>query len=70
MRALYASEINCRVQSFWDRGWTVSVGGDALDGWRVEKQFEPEQFDQIPRWLIETAKNQYPDSNLARGVCQ
>jgi hypothetical protein len=42
MRALYASEINCRIQSFWDGGWTVSVGGDELAGWRAEKHFEPD----------------------------
>jgi hypothetical protein len=66
MRALYASEINCRIQSFWDGGWTVSVGGDELAGWRVEQQFASEQFDQIPGWLVETAKKEYPDSDLAR----
>jgi hypothetical protein len=28
--ALYASEINCSVSSFWDGGWLVQLGGLAV----------------------------------------
>jgi len=40
----------------------VSVGGDERTGWRAEKQFASEQFDQIPGWLIEAAMREYPKS--------
>ena len=36
LQALYESEINCRIESFWDGGW-VGLLGDEANGCRVAK---------------------------------
>jgi hypothetical protein len=33
LKDAYASEINVRIASFWDEGWTVQIG-DSLDGYK------------------------------------
>jgi len=35
MKALYASEINCGVQSFWDGEWQAWIG-DEMNGIKYE----------------------------------
>ena len=63
MAALYASEINCGVQSFWDGGWEAWLG-DAMNGRKAE-DFGLVTFDEIADWLRETAIQQYPASAFA-----
>lgn len=65
MQALYASEINCFVFSFWDNGWLVKLG-DSLNGFRAERTFPGDRLDDAAAWLIETAKREYPDSEFAK----
>jgi hypothetical protein len=36
LQALYESEINCRIESFWDGGW-VGLLGDEVNGFRIAK---------------------------------
>lgn len=59
LEILYANEINCGLQSFWDGGWTVWIG-DEMNGRRAERSFEREQFADIAPWLADTAETLYP----------
>jgi hypothetical protein len=34
LAALYESEINCRLKSFWDDGWHVALG-DHMNGFEA-----------------------------------
>ncbi len=63
--ALYRSEINCGLSSFWDGGWDVWIGDD-MNGYAARQQFLDEDFDQIAPWLLAEAKRIYPESDLAR----
>lgn len=65
MRALYASEINCGMASFWDAGFVVWLGDD-MNGREAEEQFFSEDFDQIADWLHQEALHHYPASDYAR----
>ena len=64
MRALYASEINCGLASFWDGGFTVWLG-DHINGHDAKTQFFDEHFDHIPLWLHAEALRLYPNSTFA-----
>lgn len=59
LEALYAHEINCGLQSFWDGGWTVWIG-DPMNGQRATADFDRDQFDAIPAWLADNAERLYP----------
>jgi hypothetical protein len=63
--ALYASEINCSVSTFWDTGWTVRLGDD-MNRFAAEATFRPEELDGAAAWLAERACALYPDSQFAR----
>ena len=58
MQKLYATEINCAVASFWDGGFTVSVG-DEMNGFKESKTFEPGDLDSAGQWLMEAAARHY-----------
>lgn len=62
--ALYASEINCGIQSFWDGGWEVWIGDDMNGRAAGESGLT---FSQLPLWLHTTALKLYPDSVYAKG---
>lgn len=51
LRELYAREINVSISSFWDAGYTVRLGDD-MNGYRAEREFKSEEFDQIGDWLL------------------
>ena len=63
---LYASEINCGLQTQWDLGLAVWIG-DPHNGRRVEELFAPGEFDQAAAWLDQQARALYPGSDYARG---
>lgn len=71
MAALYASEINCGLQSFWDGDWTAWIG-DVMNGKREAANFYSEGtgVDLMPLrlagwWLGSTAAKAYPNSEFA-----
>lgn len=67
MSALYASEINCGVSSFWDGGWTVWIGDDN-NGRRAEATFDGHRLCEAPAWLINAAVEAYPGSAFAQMI--
>lgn len=34
----YEREINVRLESFWDSGWNLYIGGDEMNGYTAEHQ--------------------------------
>lgn len=63
MQALYRSEINCGLSSFWDGGWTVWIG-DEMNGKELEF-FDNEHLWKAVDWLKMTAVARYPHSAFA-----
>lgn len=63
MEALYASEINCQIFSFWDDGWDVRLG-DFLNGYRAIGHFR--DLNDAPAWMISQAIKHWPDSEFAK----
>jgi hypothetical protein len=59
-RELYASEINCGIESFWDGGFTVFLG-DQMNGRKAESVFYPEELDGAAEWLMGQACRIYPE---------
>lgn len=63
LEALYASEINVELRSFWDGGWTAQLGDDLnMYGAEVWAQTLTEM---VPK-LREAAAKTYPDSHFSR----
>jgi hypothetical protein len=60
--ALYDSEINATVSSFWDGGFTVKLGDD-MNGFVAEAEFKT--FAEAEVWLIGAACKHYPNSVFA-----
>jgi hypothetical protein len=66
MRRLYASEINCAVQSQWDAGFVVSIGGSALYGTpKASETFAADELAAAAEWLDQKARELYPQSDYA-----
>lgn len=65
LQALYRSEINASVSSFWDSDWNVQIG-DEINGFKVSKGFRNEALDDAAAWLVAEAKSAYPDSDFAK----
>lgn len=66
---LYDSEINAGLQSDWDGGITVWIGGpdDTPGNQRLSSRtFMRSEFDDIARWLDDEARRLFPDSDYAR----
>jgi len=61
---LYASEINYRISTFWDEGYTALLG-DALNGWKAENN-GLRSWDEITSWLRAAACQHFPESEFAR----
>ncbi len=69
MQQLYASEINCAVQSQWDAGFGVSIGGDTLYGRpEASETFAADELADAAAWLDEKARELYPKSDYALAV--
>lgn len=65
MAALYDSEINCGMASFWDAGFEVWLGDD-VNGKKATQGFYPREFAEAGKWLHEAALEHYPDSEYAK----
>jgi hypothetical protein len=64
--ALYRSEINAGMQSDWDGGIFVWIGGPISAGQMLtQKLFMPGEFDQVGAWLDAEARRLFPDSAYA-----
>lgn len=63
LNALYASEINCRVESFFDDGWTGWLG-DEMNGFRFAK-VRGNTFAECVNRLAGQACAVYPTSDFA-----
>ena len=56
---LYAKEINCGIQSFWDGGFEAWIGDD-MNGRRAVETFHPDRrfgrpLHELPGWLLSKA---------------
>jgi hypothetical protein len=63
LQALYASEINVRIESFWDGGWTA-VLGDEMNGFPWAR-VRASTLEECLTELANQAVSVYPDSNFA-----
>jgi hypothetical protein len=66
---LYDSEINAGLQSDWDGGITVWIGGpsDTPGNQRLSSRtFMRSEFDDIALWLDDEARRLFPDSDYVR----
>lgn len=63
--ALYDSEINCGVQTFWDGGITAWLG-DEMNGRKSEGDFDRDNMAAAADWLHEEAVRLYPESSYAK----
>ena len=59
---LYASEINFKIATDWDAGWSVALGHD-YGGFVAETVAT---FDEACEWLRLSAIKHYPNSDFAR----
>lgn len=59
---LYQSEINFRIETFWDGGFTVKLG-DRLNGFVDETNVE--NWAQVVDWLKHAAVRHFPKSLFA-----
>ena len=63
LNALHDSEINCRIECFFDSGWTAWLG-DEMNGFRIA----PVPAPNFAAYVIELAKQAcaiYPKSKFA-----
>lgn len=66
MRNLYASEINCGIESFWDGGFTAWIGDD-MNGRKEEGHFEANALNsEVGQWFHDAAIKTFPDSEYAK----
>jgi hypothetical protein len=56
---LYAREINCGCETFWDGGIKVWIG-DTMNGHKSETMFSRDRMGEAPQWLIDEAARLYP----------
>jgi hypothetical protein len=63
LQALYDSEINCRIESFWDGGWTGWLG-DEMNGFTLG-HVRGRTFADCALELARQACSVYPDSAFA-----
>jgi len=56
---LYAREINCGYETFWDGGIKVRIG-DIMNGHHSETMFRPENMGNSGQWLVDEAARLFP----------
>lgn len=78
-QAIYDSEINTHISSFWDGGWDVKLG-DSINGYKAETtiyikwspQDEPHNrtdfLKEAIEWLAEEVTKHYPQSGFTKKV--
>lgn len=59
---LYASEINARIEWFWDGGYDVAIGDD-MNGWRENGHIIG--WVEALLWLEAAACRHFPESEFA-----
>jgi hypothetical protein len=64
---LYASEINFKIATDWDGGWTVALGNE-YSGFVAETTVAT--FDAACHWLRAEAIKRYPDSEFAKAASE
>ena len=64
LNALYASEINCRIESFFDDGW-IGWLGDGMNGFKVAR-VRGDTFSECVKELAAQACAVYPTSDFAQ----
>jgi len=62
--ALYDSELNFSIASFWDNGLDVKLG-DEMNGWDAEGSVQTAA--EAAEWLDRKARAIYPKSKYATG---
>jgi hypothetical protein len=71
VQQLYQSEINCGMQSDFDGGISVWIGGPvATPGNRIlsRRTFGESELQDVPAWLDDEARRLFPESKYARSV--
>jgi hypothetical protein len=63
--ALYDSEINFSITTFWDAGLEVKLG-DEMNGFKSISDLRIETMREAAEWLRAMAMNHYPDSYFAK----
>lgn len=63
MQRLYNSEINCTIATFWDGGFSWSLG-DCMNG--IKAEGTSDSFDDAERNLALAAVAYYPESAFAK----
>jgi hypothetical protein len=56
---LYAREINCGCETFWDGGIKVWIG-DTMNGHHAETMFSRDDMGRAGQWLVDEAARLYP----------
>jgi hypothetical protein len=56
---LYAREINCGCETFWDGGIKVWIG-DIVNGHHAEKTFGRGSMGEAAQWLVDEAAWLFP----------
>jgi hypothetical protein len=64
IEALYDSEINCSISTFWDAGITVQLG-DEMNGFVAE--IECKTTGEAAEFLDRAARQHFPESAYALG---
>ena len=64
VQALYASEINCEISTFWDGGFYWKIG-DGINGFIAEGNANSEH--EVMQMLANAARQHYPNSNFGNG---
>jgi len=64
---LYNSEINFKIATDWDAGWTVALGSDYSGS---VAQANVRTFDEACKWLRAEAIKWFPASDFARAATE
>ena len=64
-QAIYDSEINFRIECFWDGGFTIKLG-DGINGFKPDEVADT--WEEIPAVLTEMVLVHYPESEFAKSV--
>lgn len=63
---IYDSEINAKIQWFWDGGFDVCLGDD-MNGWKATNTIILNTWKDVEVWLEEKAIEHYPESDFTKG---
>lgn len=67
LKKIYDSEINIRITSMWDGGYSVSIG-DTLNGFIPEEEVYGLKLEEIVSELQKLIKTHLPDSTYAKSL--